>query len=111
MNDVVELTKEQRLQAVLDCKKVARYYETVSGTYLVQVPGICPTEGTDWGGFTLTITATGKTLEEAKVALEDQCKIDCVPGFKIHAWKEAEYCPRVHSHHIGQTCGCCGQHG
>ena len=67
-----ERTKEQRLQAVLSsCKKVARYYQTVSGSYLVHVTGICPTEGTDWGGFSLTITASAKTLEEAKVALED----------------------------------------
>ena len=107
----IELTKEQRLQAVLDCKKVARYYHTAHDTYRVQVHGICPTEGTDWGGYNAELSSSGTTLDEAKANLEALCKKECVPGFKIDEWKEHEYCPLVYNHHIGSTCGCCGQHG
>jgi hypothetical protein len=106
-----KLTQAQRLQAVLDCKKVARYYEMVKGAYKVRVIGICPTEGTDWGGFSMEISATGNTLEAAKASLEARCKSECVPGFKIDEWREESYCPQVHSHHLGTVCGCCGQNG
>lgn len=71
---MVVKTKEERLAAVLaEARPVARWYETVKGTFRVQVPGICPTEGTDWGGFSLTLATTGpepglEILREVPVA-------------------------------------------
>jgi len=109
-SNMTELTQEQRLQNVLDQGSfIARYFEKANGHYRAHVHGICPTEGNDWGGFSLELSATGETLEKAQENLEALCKEKCVPGFRIKGWREQEYCPVAFGHHIGQTCGVCGQ--
>lgn len=84
------------------------YYEMFNGRFRVDCLGII--EG-NAGRFRCPMSERGDTLEEAKANLDMKIKQECVPDFEIEEWVERPYCPCTSGHHIGSTCGVCGQKG
>lgn len=96
---------------VIKYPRKGRLWETVKGSFMARAMVVCPTKGTDWGGYNIEFKVIGDTEEEAKVTLEAKIKAECVEGCYISEWVEDIYCPNVHHHHLGSTCGSCGQEG
>lgn len=92
-------------------QRKGRMFKTYKGSYRVRAMVVCPTNGTDWGGYNIEFKASGATEEEAKANLEAEMKEKCVEGCYISEWIDDEYCPNVHHHHLGSTCSVCGQIG
>lgn len=84
------------------------YYQTYTERFRVDCLGIM--EG-NAGRFRCPMTEYGDTLEEAKANLNKKIEKECVLDFRIEEWVERSYCPCTSGHHIGSTCGVCGQKG
>jgi hypothetical protein len=95
--------------SVKEYPRKGRLFETAGRHFMARSMVVCPTKGTDWGGYNIEFRVIGDTEEKAKAKLEDKIKAECVEGCYISEWVKDNYCPSMHNHHIGSTCGVCGQ--